>query len=194
MVQKENQLDDRDVETAGENFQGDLRQILDAKRLRNAAEGKGLESTNNSGENSHASHQGSDNKMVQHTAVVNGITTVLVKAVQSRVDEELQINVQAIKDPKANRVSNGNPMVEIAGKVDKDQAVVNAADRVDATETKGVHQGSDTVKSHHISVVDGVVIVPVAAILSRVATDLKVATSVVFDRGSDGLCKGAGAG
>lgn len=168
MVQKENQLDDRDVETAGENFQGDLRQILDAKRLRNAAEGKGLESTNNSGENSHASHQGSDNKMVQHTAVVNGITTVLVKAVQSRVDEELQINVQAIKDPKANRVSNGNPMVEIAGKVDKDQVVVNAtADQVDATYTKGVDQGSDTIKSHHISAVDSVVIVPVAVTLNR---------------------------
>ncbi|OIS95641.1 hypothetical protein A4A49_42502 [Nicotiana attenuata] len=119
------------------------------------------------------------------------------------VDRSLDGVANAVNLVRETVMMKGNDLVVNAWNVDEG-AVENrvehvvtqnvTADRVDAYDTKGAGQGSDAIKSQHIAAVDGVVIVPVAAALNRVAKDLKAATGPVFDQGSAGVHNGPGAG
>ncbi|XP_075102550.1 uncharacterized protein LOC107807223 isoform X2 [Nicotiana tabacum] len=119
----------------------------------------GLVSTNNSGESSHAAHQGSDHKKEQHAVSVNEINTVPVEAVVSNGAEELQIDVHAIKVTNVYNVAPGQPQ-QLLAKINGTISLINHKSKAAVLKKPNVTQDCGATL--------------VAAALARVSQDLRV--------------------
>lgn len=103
-----------ELEAGGaDRFQGDLRQLLDAKKLQQVPEGKGLDNAKNTGEISLGGHQQSDATEMRNTTDVT-----------RTLNATTLVSGQKVKDPRFELKESGQNHVTNVGNastVNKDQ-------------------------------------------------------------------------